>query len=79
MQRGPSHALFIIVSHRVILPLSCIHKKIPSGLGPKYSRYLYGILLLVSFPPIFDTGNNLKERKGDIFSVRKIVDKEITF
>jgi hypothetical protein len=78
MQHGPSHVLVIIVSHRVIFLLDRIHLKIPSGLGPKYFR-LRGIFLLVSFPPMFDTGKSLKKRKGDIFSVGKIVNKEITF
>jgi hypothetical protein len=54
-------------------------KKIPSGLGPKYYRLLFGIFLLVSFPPMFDLGESFKEHKGDFFSVRKFVNKEITF
>jgi hypothetical protein len=78
MQRGPSHVLVIIVSHRVILLLDRIHKQIPSGLGPKYLRLLCGIFLPVSFPPMFDMGESLKERKCDLFSVGKIVNKEIT-
>jgi hypothetical protein len=71
MQCGPSHVLVIIVSHRVIFLLDRIHKKIPSGLDPKYSRLLCGIFLPVSFPPMFDMGESLKECKGDIFSVGK--------
>jgi hypothetical protein len=39
-QHGPSHVLVIIVTNRVILFLDRIHKKIPSGLGPIYSRLL---------------------------------------
>jgi hypothetical protein len=35
--------------------------KNPSGFGLKHSRLLYGIFLKVSFPPIFDMGDNLKE------------------
>jgi hypothetical protein len=72
MQRGPSHVLVIIVSNRVIFLLDHIHKKIPSGLNPKYSRLLYGIFLPVSFPPMFDMGDNLKECKGDLFSIKKL-------
>jgi hypothetical protein len=79
MQRGPSHVLVIIVSHRVILLLDHIHKKIPSGIGPKYSRLLYGNLFPVSFPPIFDMGEILKEHEGDLLSVGKIVNREINF
>jgi hypothetical protein len=63
----------------VILLIDLIHKKIPRGLGPKYSRLHCGSLLPIIFPPMFDMGESLKERKGDIFSVGKIVNKEITF
>jgi hypothetical protein len=58
---GPSHVLVLIVANRVILFLYHIHKKIPSGLGPIYSRLLCGNFLLVSFPPMFDMGESLKE------------------
>jgi hypothetical protein len=61
MQCGPSHVLVIIVSHRVIFLLDHIHKNIRSGLGPKYSRILCGVFLPVSFLPMFDMGDNLKE------------------
>jgi hypothetical protein len=78
-QCGPSHVLVIIVTNRVILFLDHIHKKIPSGLDPIYSRLLCGTLLPVSFPPMFDMGESLKECEGDIFPVGKIVNREITF
>jgi hypothetical protein len=78
-QRGPSHVLVFIVFNRVILFLDHIHKKIPSGLDPIYSRLLYGTFLPASFPPMFDMGEILKECKGDLFPVGKTVNKEITF
>jgi hypothetical protein len=59
--------------------LDRIHKKIPSGLDPIYSRLLYGTFLPVSFPPMFDMGESLKEYEGDLFPVEKIVNREITF
>jgi hypothetical protein len=59
--------------------LDCIHKKIPSGLGPIYSRFLGGTLLPVSFPPMFDMGESLEECEGDLFPVEKIVNREVTF
>jgi hypothetical protein len=37
-----------------------IHKIFPSGLGPKYSRLLYGFFLTISLPPMFDMRDNLK-------------------
>jgi hypothetical protein len=78
-QCGPSHVLVLIVSNRVILFLYPIHKKIPSGLDPIYSRILCGTFLLVSFPSFFDMGESFKECEGDIFPVKKIMNREITF
>jgi hypothetical protein len=70
-QHGPSQVLFFIVSNRVILFLDRIHKTIPSGIDPIYSRLLCGTFLLVSFPPMFDMGESLKECEGDIFLIGK--------
>jgi hypothetical protein len=78
-QCGPSHVLVFIVTNRVILFLDRIHKKIPSGLNPIYFRLLHGTLLPISFPPMFDMGESLKECEGDLFPVEKIVNTEITF
>jgi hypothetical protein len=79
MQCGPSHVLVIIISHNVIFLLNRIHKNIPSGFSSKYSILLCGTFLLVSFPPMLDMGESLEERRGDLFSVGKIVKREITF
>jgi hypothetical protein len=54
-------------------------KKSQVGLDPIYSRLLCGTLLPVSFPPMFDMGESLKECEGDLFPVGKIVNREITF
>jgi hypothetical protein len=70
-QCGLSHVLVFIVANRVILFLYRIHKKIPSGLGPIYSRLLCGTLLPVSFPPMFNMGERFKECEGELFPVRK--------
>jgi hypothetical protein len=78
-QCGPSHVLVLIVANRVILFLYRIHKKIPSGIGPIYSRLLCGTFLPVSFPSMFDMRESFKECEGDLFFVGKIVNKEITF
>jgi hypothetical protein len=78
-QCGPSHVLVLIVSNMVILFLYRIHKKIPSGLDPIYSRLLCGTFLPVSFPLMFDMRERFKECEGDLFSVGKIVNREITF
>jgi hypothetical protein len=61
--------LFLVVSNRVILFLYHIHTKIPIGLDPLYSKLLYGTFLPVSFPPMFDMGESLKEREGNLFSI----------
>jgi hypothetical protein len=78
-QCGPSHVLVLIVANRVILLFYRIHKKIPSGIGPIYSRLLCGTFLPVSFPPMFDMRESFKECEGDLFFVEKIVNREITF
>jgi hypothetical protein len=44
-----------------------------------YFRLLYGTFLPVSFPPMFDMGESLEESEGDLFPIRKMVNKEITF
>jgi len=78
-QCGPSHVLVLIVANKVILFLYHIHKKIPSGLDPIYSKLLCENLLPVSFSLMFDMREIFKECEGDIFSVGKIVNREITF
>jgi hypothetical protein len=78
-QCGPSHVLVLIISNRVILFFYRIHKKIPSGLIPIYSRLLCGTFLPVSFPPMFDMRESFKECEGGLFSFGKIVRREITF
>jgi hypothetical protein len=74
-QCGPSHVLAFIVINRVVLFLDRIHKKIPSGLDSIYSKFLCGTLLPISFPPMFDMGESLEEREGDLFPVRKILNR----
>ena len=78
-QCGPSHVLVFIVSDKVIFPLKSIHKICPSGFGPKHFNLLYGGFLIVSIPPIFDMGDNLKEGESDLFSIEKFIDRKITF
>lgn len=73
-QCGPSHVLVFIVYDKVIFPLKSVHKRYPSEFGPKHFIFLCGGLFTVSLPPIFDMGDNLKEGKSDIFSIRKIID-----
>jgi hypothetical protein len=56
----------------IVLFLDHIHKKIPSGLHPIYSRFLCGTLFLVIFSPMFDMGGSLEECEGDIFPSEKL-------
>jgi hypothetical protein len=64
---------------KIVLFFDGIHKKVPSGLDPLYSRFLCGTLLPVSFPPMFDMGESLEDCEGDLIPVGKILNKEITF
>jgi hypothetical protein len=79
MHHGPSHVLVFIAANMVILFLDDIYEIFPSGFDLEHSILLYGNFLTISFPPIFDMGETLKECEGDIFPVRKIVHREITF
>jgi hypothetical protein len=77
-QCGPSHVLVLIVVNGVILFFYRIHKKIPNGIGPIYSKLLCGTFLPVSFPPMFDMRESFKECESDLFFVGKIVNREMT-
>ena len=79
MQNGPFCVLVIIVSQRVILFPDDIYERGPSGIGLEHSRHILLVFLTLSFPPFFDIGDRLKERKGDLLPVEKIVDKKIPF
>jgi hypothetical protein len=79
MQHGPSHVPVLIVSNKVILFLGRIYERFPSGFGLEHSRLLCGHLITVSFPPILDMEESLKEHEGDLFHVGEIVHREITF
>jgi hypothetical protein len=79
MQHGPSCVLVLVASNRVVLLFNGIPKGIPCGGDRKYCRFLYGPLLRVSIPPIFNMGDDLEECKSNIFHLKKIVDRKITF
>jgi hypothetical protein len=76
---GPSHVLVFIVINRIVMLFDHIHKKIPSGLDPIYSKFLCGTFLPVIFPPMFNMGESLEECEGDLLHVGKILNREITF
>jgi hypothetical protein len=59
--------------------LTASTKKSQVGSTPYIPGLLCGNFLPVSFPPMFDMGESLKECEGDIFPVRKMVNREITF
>jgi hypothetical protein len=74
-QCGPSHILVIIASNRVVLFLNRISERIPSGGDRKYCIFVsVGPFLTTSFPPILDMGDNLKDHKGNILYIEKIMD-----
>jgi hypothetical protein len=54
-------------------------QKISGGLGPIYSKLLFETFLPVSFPPMFDMGESLKEYEDYLFLVGEIMNREITF
>jgi hypothetical protein len=79
LQCGPSRVMVIVASKMVVLFLNNIPEIIPSGCDHKYCRFLSGPFLIVSLQVILDMGDSLKERKGNIFSIEKIMDRKIPF
>jgi hypothetical protein len=69
--------VFIVINMIVILS-DCIHKRIPSGLEPIYSIFIYENFLPISFSSMFDMGESLEECKGFLFPIGKNLNKEIT-
>jgi hypothetical protein len=59
--------------------LNSIPKRTPSGYDWKQCGFLHGLFLTLSIPPILDMGDNLKEHKGDVFSIEKIMDRKKPF
>jgi hypothetical protein len=78
-QCGPSHVLVIIDFNKVVLFLNIIPERIPSGCDHKYCRFLSFPFLTVSLPPILDMGDILKECKGNLFSIKKNMNRKIPF
>jgi hypothetical protein len=79
MQHGPSHVFVFIVANRVILFLDGIYERFPTRFGLKHSRLLCGNFLSISFPPMFEMGERLNKRIGDIFPIGICFYREITF
>jgi hypothetical protein len=65
MQGCPSHIMVIIASNMVEILLEGIQKDCLGGLSPEWCRFICGVPLPVTFPPIFDMGKGFKEHKGD--------------
>jgi hypothetical protein len=63
----------------VLLLLNSIPKIIPNGGDQKYWKFPSGPLLIVRFTPIFDMGDSLKESKGALFFIGKIMYIKIPF
>jgi hypothetical protein len=63
----------------IVLFFDHIHKIIPSGLDPIYSRFLCGTFLPVSFLPMFDMGERFEECKGDLFPAEIFLNRKLTF
>jgi hypothetical protein len=71
--------MVFIVINRIVLFFDRIHKQIPSGLNPIFSRFLCGNFLPVIFPPMFYMGESLEECEGNLFPVDFFLNREITF
>ena len=77
-QCHPSGVLVIIVFDRVEFLFDGIDKRFPSGFYFEYLRFILCLPLAVPIPPIFDMGEGLKEREGDLFNVEFFLNREVT-
>ena len=57
MQGGPSGALVLVASNKVVLFFNDILKGISCRGNQKYCRFLYGPLIIVSVPPVLNMGD----------------------
>jgi hypothetical protein len=78
MESCPYCVLVIIVYNRVVFLLEGINKIFPSGSWPKNHKIILNMFLTISLPPISDMGKGFKECIGDVFTVGKFLDKEIS-
>ena len=78
-QCGPLDVFVLIAPHGVIFSLDAILEWIPSGCAREQRGFPFILLLTVGFPRIFDMGGGIEECKNNIFLVREIMDREITF
>ena len=77
-QCRPLGVLVIIVSDMVEFLFGDIEKICPSGFCFEYIRVILFMPLIVPIPPIFDMGEGLKEREGDLFAVEIFLNREVT-
>ena len=65
----PLGVFVIIVFDRVEFLFEGIDKRFPSVLCIDYFRFIPRMPIIVSVPLVFDTGEGLKEREGDLFTM----------
>ena len=78
-QHGTLDVFLLIYPHRVILFLDVVSEWILRGCGREKIGFPLVPFLTAWFPRLFDMGGGFEKCKNNIFSVREIMDWEISF
>jgi hypothetical protein len=73
------YVFVLIAPHVIILFLDGVSKRIPSGCGREKRGFSLALFLQVGFPPVLDMGGGFEECKNNLFSIGKVMNREISF
>jgi hypothetical protein len=73
------YVFVLIAPHGIILFLDGVSERIPSVCGRQQRGFSLALLLQVGFPPILDMGGDFEECENNIFSIGKLMNREISF
>jgi hypothetical protein len=71
--------VFVLIDpHGIILFLDGVSEIIPSGCGREQRGFSLTLVLQVGFPPVLDMGGGFEECENNLFSIRKVMNREIS-
>jgi hypothetical protein len=73
------YVFVLIAPHGIILFLDGVSEIIPSGCGREQRGFSLTLLLRVGFPPVLDMGGGFEECENNLFSIGKLMNREISF
>jgi hypothetical protein len=73
------YVFVLIAPHGIILFLDGISERIPSGCSQEQRGFSLALFLRVGFPPVLDMGGSFEECENNLFSVGKVMNREISF